>query len=582
MLLYVGRFTEVKRVALLIEAYARARAGLRPPRAARAARRLPGRVGGRAPARRRSSARARATSSSPAGTATTSCPRSSPPPTSSCCPRVREQFGQVLVEGMACGLPVDRGRRATARRRSSTTARPAGSSSPTTSPGLANALVEAVNRPAERRAPRRARRAAVPRALRLARAGARAWPRSTTRPRSGSPTARPSRRRWARAARRCYLSATVDRAPLRRQGHAHADSRARPSGVGLYDPSLRARRLRRRVRRAAGRRRRRTRRSSARSSRWRTSSTAGPRAPTRTRATARASSCRSPTSSSAGSSATELPPPGAYGVGVLLPAPGPRRAAAELEALLDAHGRGGGPARRRLARRAGGQGLRAASPPSTSAVRQAGGRSPPREDLRRRPGRVRAQALRDPPRGREGRRAGPRDPEPVVAHDRLQGDAHARRSCAATTPTCRTSASQTRAGARALALLDEHVPELGARAPVPDDRPQRRDQHAARQRQLDARARVAARAPSCSATTCEGCCRSCARAARTRRRSTTCSSCSCSAGRSLPHAMMMLVPEAWEGRDDMPEHLKRLLRLPLVLHGAVGRPGGGRVHRRPR
>ncbi len=46
---------------------------------------------------------------------------------------------------------------------------------------------------------------------------------------------------------------------------------------------------------------------------------------------------------------------------------------------------------------------------------------------------------------------------------------------------------------RPLALLHQHVPELGARAPVPDDRPQRRDQHAARQRQLDARARVAAR-----------------------------------------------------------------------------------------
>src|SRR5215211_6879384 len=45
----------------------------------------------------------------------------------------------------------------------------------------------------------------------------------------------------------------------------------------------------------------------------------------------------------------------------------------------------------------------------------------------------------------------------------------------------------------ALALQHEHLPELGARASVPADRPQRRDQHAARQRQLDARARVAAR-----------------------------------------------------------------------------------------
>ncbi len=42
---------------------------------------------------------------------------------------------------------------------------------------------------------------------------------------------------------------------------------------------------------------------------------------------------------------------------------------------------------------------------------------------RGRPGRVRAQALRDPPRGRAGGRRRPRDPEPLLAHDRLQGDA---------------------------------------------------------------------------------------------------------------------------------------------------------------
>ena len=54
------------------------------------------------------------------------------------------------------------------------------------------------------------------------------------------------------------------------------------------------------------------------------------------------------------------------------------------------------------------------------------------------------------------------------------------------------------------------------------------------------------------------------------------------AGRSLPHAVMMMIPEAYEDRDDLPEDLQGLLRLPLVPDGAVGRPGGGRVHRRPR
>ena len=50
--------------------------------------------------------------------------------------------------------------------------------------------------------------------------------------------------------------------------------------------------------------------------------------------------------------------------------------------------------------------------------------------------------------------------------------------------------------------------------------------------------------------------RSSARAARTRRPSTTCSSCSCSPGRSLPHALMMMIPEACEDRDDMPDELR--------------------------
>ena len=36
------------------------------------------------------------------------------------------------------------------------------------------------------------------------------------------------------------------------------------------------------------------------------------------------------------------------------------------------------------------------------------------------------------------------------------------------------------------------------------------------------------------------------------------------AGRSLPHAVMMMIPEAYEDRDDLPEDLKALLRLPLA------------------
>ena len=185
-----------------------------------------------------------------------------------------------------------------------------------------------------------------------------------------------------------------------------------------------------------------------------------------------------------------LPPPGDYGVAVcFLPQDPDRRG--ELEALLAAHGRGGGPAGRRLARRAGRQGLRRHHRQLLRAVHQAARDRGLAEPGRRQRG-VRAQALRDPPRGREGRRAGPRDPQPVEPHDRLQGHAHGA-AAAGLLPRPAGRAHAERGGARALALLDEHVPELGARAPVPLHRPQRRDQHAARQRQLDARARVAAR-----------------------------------------------------------------------------------------
>ena len=60
---------------------------------------------------------------------------------------------------------------------------------------------------------------------------------------------------------------------------------------------------------------------------------------------------------------------------------------------------------------------------------------------------------------------------------------------AALLPRPARRADRERARARPLALLDEHVPELGARAPVPHDRAQRRDQHAARQRRTGCGAR---------------------------------------------------------------------------------------------
>ena len=148
-----------------------------------------------------------------------------------------------------------------------------------------------------------------------------------------------------------------------------------------------------------------------------------------------------------------------------------------------------------------------------------------------RPRRVRAQAVRDPPRRGARGRPRPRDPELLGPHGGLQGDADGA-AADRLLPGSPRRAHRLRARARALALLDEHVPELGARPPVPDDRPQRRDQHAAGQRQLDAGARVAAGVGAVRRRPRRRSCRSSVPAARTRRPSTTCSSCSCSpAGR---------------------------------------------------
>ena len=51
-------------------------------------------------------------------------------------------------------------------------------------------------------------------------------------------------------------------------------------------------------------------------------------------------------------------------------------------------------------------------------------------------------------------------------------------------------------------------------------------------------------------------------------------------GRSLPHAMLMMIPEAWENHDTMDADEAGVLPLPRLVDGAVGRPGQRCVHRR--
>jgi glycosyltransferase involved in cell wall biosynthesis len=157
VLLYVGRFTEVKRVPLLIEAHTRARPGFgrRAPLVIVGG--FPGEWEGEHPLEAIQRIGAQDVflagwhehDELPAFLAASDV---------IVLPSVREQFGQVLVEGMACGLPaiaVDAWG-------------PAGIVShgetgwlvePDDPLGLANALVHVVNCPAERA--RRGRRAAV-------------------------------------------------------------------------------------------------------------------------------------------------------------------------------------------------------------------------------------------------------------------------------------------------------------------------------------------------------------------------------------------------------------------------------------
>jgi glycosyltransferase involved in cell wall biosynthesis len=149
VLLYVGRFTEVKRIPLLIEAYERARPGF--------IRRAPLVIVGGFPnefeGERPQDAIARTGAQDVHLTGWHNheeLPEILNASDVLVLPSVKEQFGQVIVEAMACGLPaiavdaygpaeiVDHGE-------SGWLVEPDDVSS------LANALVEAVNRPAERR-----------------------------------------------------------------------------------------------------------------------------------------------------------------------------------------------------------------------------------------------------------------------------------------------------------------------------------------------------------------------------------------------------------------------------------------------
>jgi len=166
VVLYVGRFTAVKRVPLLVEAFARARARFAHPARLVLVGGFPGEHEGEHPAD--TVARLGVPDVSLAGWHDhAALPALLNGADLVVLPSVREQFGQVLVEGMACGLPaiaVDAHGPADIVRAGETGWLVAGDDPE----ALAAALVHAVNDPQERR-----RRGAAARADALARF---AWP----------------------------------------------------------------------------------------------------------------------------------------------------------------------------------------------------------------------------------------------------------------------------------------------------------------------------------------------------------------------------------------------------------------------
>ena len=149
-------------------------------------------------------------------------------------------------------------------------------------------------------------------------------------------------------------------------------------------------------------------------------------------------------------------------------------------------------------------------------------------------------------------------------------------------PDLQRRAGRERARARALAVLDQHVPVLAARAPVPLHRAQRRDQHAQGQPQLDARPRGAARVRPVPRRPRPHLPDLHARTRRTPSSFDEVLELLALGGRSLPHAVLMMIPEAWENHESMSRGEAGVLPVPRVADGAVGRPRVDRVHRRHR
>ena len=136
-----------------------------------------------------------------------------------------------------------------------------------------------------------------------------------------------------------------------------------------------------------------------------------------------------------------------------------------------------------------------------------------------------------------------------------------------------------RAGAGAFAVQHEHLPELEPRPPLPLPGAQRRNQHPARQHQLDARPPGDVRVRPVRRRPQEGA----AGDLHGRQRLGDVRQLPRTAGAGGPLAAARHDDDDPGAVDQAREHERGeegVLRVPLLPHGAVGRPGLDRLHRR--
>ena len=154
------------------------------------------------------------------------------------------------------------------------------------------------------------------------------------------------------------------------------------------------------------------------------------------------------------------------------------------------------------------------------------------------------------------------------------------RPAAAVLPRPVRRALRLRDRAGALAVLDQHLPVLAAGPPVPLHRAQRRDQHRPGQPQLDAGPRGACWPASLIPGDLDRLFPICTPGGSDSASFDEVLELLHLGGRSLPHAVLMMIPEAWENNAEMDPARRAFYEFHACADGALGRPGLRRLHRR--